>query len=179
MTAAYSCTDGGSGLGSCTGTVADLAALDTAGFGPKTFVVNAADAVGNTSTRTVTYTIDDTVGPTVVCAPADSNWQGDNVVFACTASDGGSGLANSADASFSLVTSVFDDIEDANATSDLRRVCDAALNCTQAGPITGNQIDLKDPDITLTTPVNGAVYQQNQIMNADFSCTDQGGGGCN
>ncbi len=176
VTAAYSCTDGGSGLGSCTGTVADLAALDTAGFGPKTFVVNAADAVGNTSTRTVTYTIDDTVGPTVVCAPADSNWQGDNVVFACTASDGGSGLANSADASFSLVTSVVDDIEDANATSDLRSVCDAALNCTQAGPITGNKIDRRDPDITLTAPVNGAVYQQNQVVNADFSCTDGGSG---
>jgi len=176
VTAAYSCTDGGSGLGRCTGTVADLAALDTAGFGPKTFVVNATDAVGNTSTRTVTYTIDDTVGPTVVCESADGNWHADNVAFACTASDGGSGLANSADASFSLMTSVVDDIEDANATSDLRSVCDAAGNCTQAGPITGNKIDLKDPEITLTTPVNGAVYQQNQVVNADFSCTDGGSG---
>ena len=57
VNAAYSCPDGGSGPGSCTGTVANLSAIDTSSPGVKTFIVNAADAVGNTAVSSVTYTV--------------------------------------------------------------------------------------------------------------------------
>lgn len=57
ITAAYSCTDAGSGLASCSGAVASGASLDTAAVGPKTLTVNAADAVGNTSTASAAYTV--------------------------------------------------------------------------------------------------------------------------
>jgi hypothetical protein len=57
VTATYTCTDGESGVASCLGTVASGARLDTATPGTKSFTVNAADSAGNTSTRTVTYTV--------------------------------------------------------------------------------------------------------------------------
>jgi DNA/RNA endonuclease G (NUC1) len=57
VSASYSCTDGGSGMASCTGTVANLGAIDTSSVGVKTFVVNAADLAGNLSSVTVTYEV--------------------------------------------------------------------------------------------------------------------------
>lgn len=59
VAADYLCEDeaGGSGLASCSGTVADGAAIDTATVGAKTFTVNAADNAGNTSSSEVSYRV--------------------------------------------------------------------------------------------------------------------------
>jgi hypothetical protein len=59
VTAAYTCVDeaGGSGTASCQGNVAVGAAIDTATAGTKTFTVSASDQAGNTSTKTVGYTV--------------------------------------------------------------------------------------------------------------------------
>lgn len=54
--ASYSCADGGAGIGNCAGTVPNGTPIDTWTKGVKTFVVTATDTVGNTTTRTVTYT---------------------------------------------------------------------------------------------------------------------------
>jgi hypothetical protein len=53
----YSCTDGGSGIDSCVGTVANGGSLDT--YTPGSFVleVNAADKAGNTASRSHAYTV--------------------------------------------------------------------------------------------------------------------------
>jgi hypothetical protein len=54
----YACTDtGGSGLASCTGTVADGGAIDTATVGSKTFTVDATDNTGNASSLTHHYNV--------------------------------------------------------------------------------------------------------------------------
>jgi DNA-binding beta-propeller fold protein YncE len=54
----YSCADeGGSGLASCDGDVADGAALDTATAGAHSFTVAARDAAGNDTTVTHGYTV--------------------------------------------------------------------------------------------------------------------------
>ena len=69
VNAAYSCSDAGSGLCTCAGTVANLSPIDTSTLGSKTFVVNASDAVGNTSSTTVNYDVRRTltaVGPAKV-----------------------------------------------------------------------------------------------------------------
>ena len=55
---------------------------------------------------------EDRTAPTIACAAPDGAWHAANVALACTASDSGTGLANPADASFSLVTSVGAGIED-------------------------------------------------------------------
>jgi hypothetical protein len=57
--ASYECVDddGGSGIATCTGTVADGAAVDTATVGWKTFTVTATDNQGNTNSTTVEYQV--------------------------------------------------------------------------------------------------------------------------
>lgn len=55
LSAAFSCTDGGSGVATCTGSTANGAALDTATPGPHSFTVAATDAAGNGSIVTVGY----------------------------------------------------------------------------------------------------------------------------
>src|SRR5206468_1414285 len=62
-------------------------------------------------------------------------------------SDGGSGLAHPADASFSLATSVQVGTETANASTNSRSVCDNAGNCVTAGPIDGIMVDEKGPSL--------------------------------
>ena len=49
---------------------------------------------------------EDTQPPAISCASADGAWHAANVSIDCTAEDGGSGLADQADAAFSLSTSV-------------------------------------------------------------------------
>jgi DNA-binding beta-propeller fold protein YncE len=96
----YSCADeGGSGLASCEGDVADGAALDTATAGAHSFTVVARDAAGNETTVTHGYTVAaDETAPTVdLRTPAEgAQYQlGERVDadYSC-ADEGGSGLAS-------------------------------------------------------------------------------------
>jgi hypothetical protein len=55
--ASYACTDAGSGLASCVGTVPSGSPLDTSARGTFTFSVTALDAVGNARTVQRTYRV--------------------------------------------------------------------------------------------------------------------------
>ncbi len=59
VAAGYSCQDetSGSGLASCTGTVANGALIDTSTVGSHTFTVTGTDVAGNSATATSTYNI--------------------------------------------------------------------------------------------------------------------------
>jgi hypothetical protein len=61
VVADYECADedGGSGLATCVGDVADGDAIDTAAAGDRTFTVTATDNAGNVTVRTVAYTVDE------------------------------------------------------------------------------------------------------------------------
>jgi hypothetical protein len=64
--AGYTCSDSGSGVASCSGSVAAGAALDTAAAGDKTFAVQATDQAGNTASATADYRVmPATPGPVV------------------------------------------------------------------------------------------------------------------
>ena len=65
----YACTDGGSGVASCQGPVANGGAIDTSSTGTKSFTVASTDNVGNPSTSTVTYNV--VTGPPTGTASAD------------------------------------------------------------------------------------------------------------
>ena len=56
-TAAYICSDGGSGVASCVGTVANGSALNTSSVGSKTFSVTGTDNVGNSTTNSDIYSV--------------------------------------------------------------------------------------------------------------------------
>jgi hypothetical protein len=101
VAADYTCSDeaGGSGLASCTGTVANGAVVDTSSVGEKTFTVEAADNAGNGASRSVTYTVVDQSPPAIsLTAPEDGATYslGQHVVaaYSCADQEGGSGLAS-------------------------------------------------------------------------------------
>jgi hypothetical protein len=71
--ASYQCSDGGSGVGTCEGSVPSGAAIDTSSLGLKTFTVKATDYVGNTSTASVEYTV--VAAPTVSMVTVTPNPQ--------------------------------------------------------------------------------------------------------
>jgi hypothetical protein len=57
VNAAYSCNGGTSGLGSCSGPVANGSAFNTSSVGPKTFAVSAIDVAGNENSAQVGYNV--------------------------------------------------------------------------------------------------------------------------
>ena len=93
----------------------------------------------------------DKKAPTLACGSADGAWHPDDVSIACTASDFGAGLANAADASFNLVTSVAANTETSSASTNSRTVADAVGHSATAGPITGNKVDRKAPAVNCGT----------------------------
>lgn len=101
VAADYSCADepGGSGLATCVGSVPDGAGVDTSSVGQKTFEVEASDNAGNTSSKSVTYTVVDRTPPSIdLASPADgavySLGQRVTASYSCRDQAGGSGLAS-------------------------------------------------------------------------------------
>jgi sugar lactone lactonase YvrE len=118
----------------------------------------------------------DVTPPFISCGTPDGLWHANDVTIACTAADSGSGLANAADASFTLSTSVPAGTETANASTNSRTVCDQAGNCAIAGPISGIKVDKKPPAITLTNPAANSSFIVNQSVLASYACADGGSG---
>jgi hypothetical protein len=114
--------------------------------------------------------------PEIHCDSPDGAWHAGDVSIPCIASDEVSGLANPADASFSLSTHVYAGTEISDALTDSRQVCDVADNCATAGPIGGNMVDKKAPDIAIARPGNGDVYLLNAAVPAAYDCSDAGSG---
>jgi len=117
----------------------------------------------------------DTTDPQVICDTADNVWHANDVSLSCASSDSGSGLAVAMDAQFTLATSVAVGTETSDAQSDSRLVCDRAGNCALAGPIGGNRVDKRSPDVTISVPTNAA-YAFGQLLTAGYTCTDGASG---
>ncbi len=96
----FDCADeGGSGLASCEGSVADGAALDTSSLGDRAVTVTARDAAGNETVVTHTAHVVDATGPVVsLLTPLDGAVYllGQDVTadYSCADEEGGSGLAS-------------------------------------------------------------------------------------
>jgi Tol biopolymer transport system component len=114
--------------------------------------------------------------PSVTCPAPDGAWHADNVTITCTASDAASGLADPADGSFTLATSVDAGAETADAATGARSVCDVAGNCADAGPVGPFRIDRRPPAISVSTPADGAVVARGAVVNPVYSCIDGGSG---
>jgi len=182
-----SATDGGSGLAtitySATGAQAtgpttvhgSTISVPLTVSGVSTFTVTATDNVGNATTTEVPVQVDATP-PAISCGSPDGNWHATDVSIPCTASDGGSGLANPAQASFSLTTSVPSGTETANASTNSVVVCDVVGNCATAGPISGIKVDKKAPTITISQPTSGGAFTVGQVVTVAYQCSDGGSG---
>jgi len=137
--------------------------------------VRTWDNGGTTADHTYGPLCYDDIPPTVNCASPDGLWHATDVSLACAAGDGLSGLANSADASFSLVTSVPANTETASAFTNSRTVFDVAGNSTTRGPFGPNKVDKKPPVIAITQPA-AANYSHSSTLTLNYSVTDGGSG---
>ncbi len=140
-----------------------------------TVTCRAADAEGNVAEASFTVTVRDTTSPVVSCGSADGLWHGSDVAIGCSASDSGTGLADPADATFTLSTAVAVGTETVDAATGSRGVCDLSRNCATAGPLAGNKVDRKAPAIAISIPVTGTVVLH-QAIAAAYSCSDTGSG---
>ncbi|MDQ3745106.1 MAG: hypothetical protein M3444_12050 [Acidobacteriota bacterium] len=178
-------SDGGSGLNnpsdaafSLSTAVADGTEDSNASTGSR----QVCDAVNNCSQAGPAGGIKvDRKSPEVSCGSADAVWHASDVSIPCTATDGGSGLANAGDASFSLSTSVPANTEDPNAPTDSRQVCDGVGHCSAAGPVSGNKVDKKPPTVTASAALaNNSPYSAgawtNQSVVVSYQCSDGGSG---
>jgi hypothetical protein len=117
----------------------------------------------------------DKKAPSVDCDDADGQWHATDVTIACTANDGGSGLADSSNASFSLSTIVPGGTETNNALTGSKSVGDAVGNSATAGPVGGNKVDKKGPVVSCNTPAPTFTVNQSPA-NVTGTATDGGSG---
>ena len=179
VAADYSCADeaGGSGIKSCTGDVADGAALDTASRGTKSFTVRAEDNDGNIQTVTRFYEVVDRTKPTIdLDTPADGAVydRGEVVLadYSCDDEPGGSGLA-------SCEGDVADGEAIDTATAGVKTFTVTAADNdgnTQSVTHSYRVADRTKPTVDLDTPADGAVYDRGAVVLADYSCADEAGG---
>jgi len=162
-----------------------LASSDDASFTLSTTVAAGAETdQAYTNTRLVCDTLNncatagpvgpfkiDLKAPVVNCGAADSIWHNANQSVTCTATDAGSGLANSADASFTLSTSVAGGTETDDAWTGTRAVLDAVGNSATAGPVGPFKIDKKAPVVSC-----GAADTAWHATDQSVSCTATDGG---
>jgi hypothetical protein len=150
--------------------------VTVAAEGVTTIEVRALDSSGNAEPAHAYVVRIDEHAPTLACESADGAWHAEDVSLACTASDGGSGLASPDDAAFRLSTNVAAGAESANARTGSREVCDAAGNCATAGPVGGNRVDHKAPAIAISAPSAGEAYTLGSTALAAYACDDGGAG---
>ncbi|HEX8121252.1 MAG TPA: hypothetical protein VF549_08305 [Solirubrobacteraceae bacterium] len=173
-----SSTDGGSALADSEGAEFVLSTAVAAGqedADAETGSRKVCDQVGNCVTvGPVGGVRVDRQQPRVSCEALDSAWHGENVTVACSASDGGSGLADAGEASFGLSTSVAAGQEDADAETGSRKVCDQVGNCVTVGPVGGVHVDRKNP--TLEFSGNSSAYAADELVSITCRATDSGAG---
>jgi hypothetical protein len=149
--------------------------LNSSNEGCHTVHVRAWDNGGSTSDKTYGPVCFDDIPPSVSCGSPDGLWHASDALIACTASDTLSGLANSADASFNLTTSVSAGTETAVAFTNSRLVLDKAGNSTGTGSIGPNKVDKKPPSITITQPT-ATNYTHSSTLTLNYAVTDGGSG---
>jgi WD40 repeat protein len=163
VTVRFQCEDALSGLVSCTPQEERVTSE-----GERRIEGRAEDRAGNVRTTSVTVRLDKTP-PRVSCQPPDTTrWYREDVSVPCTASDSLSGLANSADASFTLIARG----EGRAVSTGTRTVADRAGNSVTAGPYTF-QIDKTPPTITAEperSPDSNGWY--NREVTVRFQCSD-------
>jgi uncharacterized UPF0146 family protein len=174
----FSCSDtGGSGLASCVGSVADGERLDTSHLGELSVTVTARDNAGNETVVTHTVTVVDETKPTIslTTPAADAVYElGQPVLadYSCADEPNGSGLDSCVG---SVANGAPVDTGSLGEKTFTVNASDEAGN-TASKSVTYTVVDATPPNITVTTPADGAVYAVGQQLTADYACTDDHSG---
>jgi hypothetical protein len=173
--AAYGCFPGTLGwpVISCEGDLPLGEFLATDSVGTHTFTVHAVDYLGTETTVTHTYTVSDTIPPTATIAtpaagaeyPVGAQLQAS---YSCDDGPGGSvivGCIGTYPNGYPLPT------DRAGTFSFTVDAYDAALNHDSA-TVTYRIVDRTPPQIAITSPANGAVFQVGEPITPAYSCYD-------
>jgi uncharacterized delta-60 repeat protein len=174
LAADFACADeaGGSGIASCTGTIADGASIDTSVPGTRYFTVTAVDTAGNRTERTVPYTVVDTTDPTIdIVSPVDGQVieLGTSFVPSYTCAD-----AHSAVSCVGSVPSGTSVTPTATGPYVLTvTATDAAGNATTATR-TVQVVDTTAPSVQLDRPLadGSSSFEQGEDVTPIYFCTD-------
>ncbi len=158
-------------------TVVTFFATDSSGTIESVITNDSGANTVSTGTPTITIQVDKTA-PTANCVgpnPPPNGWQAADVLYNCTATDNGSGLANSSQSSFTLSTNVPAGTETGSVTIPAVTIFDVAGNSTSQGPFGPFEVDKKSPTISgpslsVSNPVFG------QSVTATYTCADGGSG---
>jgi hypothetical protein len=179
VAAEYACADeaNGSGLDTCVGDVANGADVDTSALGAHSFTVTATDKAGNHASAVAHYTVVDVTPPQItLAAPTQGAVYdlGQEVAasYSCADEDGGSGVAS---CTGTLPNGAGVDTSSVGEKSFTVNATDNAGNPAST-TVTYTVVDRAGPDITITSPADGAVYGFGDRVLADYSCSDQPGG---
>jgi hypothetical protein len=179
VAAEYACADeaNGSGLDTCVGDVANGADVDTSTLGAHSFTVTATDKAGNHASAVAHYTVVDvTPAQITLAAPTQGAVYdlGQEVAasYSCADEDGGSGVAS---CTGTVPNGAGVDTSSVGEKSFTVNATDNAGNPAST-TVTYTVVDRAGPDITITSPADGAVYGFGDRVLADYSCSDQPGG---
>jgi hypothetical protein len=179
VTADYACADepDGSGVDTCVGDVANGADVDTSTLGEHSFTVTANDNAGNSDSAVAHYTVVDVTAPEITLATPSQGavyGLGEQVAagYSCADEDGGSGLAS---CTGTVANGEAVDTSTVGEKSFTVSATDNAGN-PASQTVTYTVADRVAPDITVSSPVDGAVYGLGDSVLADYSCADQPGG---
>jgi hypothetical protein len=174
----YDCADepDGSGLASCSGAVADGAAIETDTLGAHELTVTAEDRRGNRTTVTHSYTVVDGDAPTIdLRTPPDGGeyTRAGEVLadYDCADEAGGSGLVS---CSGPVADGAAVDTSALGTHTFAVTAVDAAGNrATETHSF--RVVDHNPPTVDLRTPPDGAEYARGEQVLADYSCDDEPG----
>jgi hypothetical protein len=183
VTASFSCTEGAEGPGllagteGCSGTVANGAVIDTSTAGEHHFTVLATSQDGLTTSKTVTYTV--ASSPSVaITTPAEGGvyGQGETVdaAYTCTEGAGGPGLKPGSEGCGGTVGKG-EPIDTSTGGAHEFTV----VATSQDGLSTSKTVKYTvtaPPTVSITTPAQGAQYDEGEVIDAAYSCSEGPGG---
>lgn len=159
----WTVVDNESTVTSTTGCDAVVLSDETSG----TTLTCEATSSGGTTSVSVTIKIDKTA-PTATATPSPlpntNGWNNAAVTVTFTGEDALSGI-DFCDAATVLASEGADQSASGTCT-------DIAGNVSAPASAENIDIDLTNPEITITTPVDGGLYTIHQVVNADFACSD-------
>jgi Tol biopolymer transport system component len=181
MPAVYFCASlGGPPVVSCDGTAPFATLLDTASVGTKSFMVTATDAAGHTTTRTNTYDVvpPDVTPPVItIDSPRDgAQFALGQVVTAAYGCNDAESWVRTCVGTVSYGAAL--DTGSPGTKSFTVTATDIAGNtATLTHAYTVVAPDVTPPEITITSPQDGAQLLLGQSVSAAWGCADSGGSG--